>query len=186
MVVDRDGAGIRSRIWPHEISSYIRGTSGRRSFVRSSANRRQASQPCPSCGLPLNADLHFRISWSRWLIEHPPSYDLVWIAGDLLDMFTFESRMEQTREIRELAKVVHTFSIQLVGRSPTRPFVAPVARASTPAQSVSPASARAWNTQFYVFTRPHLVAKIRKIWVSLGTPIALYIWQTRKFSASTA
>ena len=60
--------------------------------------------------LLLTADLHFRIHWFRWLIEQVPSYDLVCIAGDLLDMFKFESRMEQAREvsrlIRELADIV--------------------------------------------------------------------------------
>ena len=51
--------------------------------------------------LLLTADLHFRIHWFRWLIEQAPSYDLVCIAGDFLDMFKFESRMEQAREIRK-------------------------------------------------------------------------------------
>jgi len=58
----------------------------------------------------LTADLHFRLHWFRWLIEQGPRYDLVCIAGDLLDMFKSESRLEQTREIKkflqELADVV--------------------------------------------------------------------------------
>src|ERR1700675_1059553 len=56
------------------------------------------------------ADLHFRIRWFRWLIEKAPSYDLVCIAGDLLDMFNPETRLEQARQvrtlIRELADIV--------------------------------------------------------------------------------
>ena len=60
--------------------------------------------------LLLTADLHYRIHWFRWLIEQAPSYDLVCIAGDLLDMFKSETRMEQAREIgrliRELADIV--------------------------------------------------------------------------------
>lgn len=60
--------------------------------------------------LLLTADLHFRIHWFRWLIEQAPSYDLVCIAGDLLEMFKSETRTEQAREvsrlIRELADIV--------------------------------------------------------------------------------
>jgi Icc-related predicted phosphoesterase len=60
--------------------------------------------------LLLTADLHFRIDWFRWLIEQGPRYDLVCIAGDLLDMFEVESTKEQAREvgrlIRELADIV--------------------------------------------------------------------------------
>jgi predicted MPP superfamily phosphohydrolase len=56
------------------------------------------------------ADLHFRLHWFRWLIEQAPNFDLVCIAGDLLDMFKFETRQEQAREItrliRELADLV--------------------------------------------------------------------------------
>jgi predicted phosphodiesterase len=56
----------------------------------------------------ITADLHFRLHWFRWLIEQGANYDLVCISGDLLDMFKFESRTEQAREvsrwIRELAK----------------------------------------------------------------------------------
>jgi uncharacterized protein len=60
--------------------------------------------------LLFTADLHFRLHWFRWLIEQAPSYDLVCIAGDLLDMFKSETRLEQAREvrifIRELADLV--------------------------------------------------------------------------------
>jgi hypothetical protein len=38
------------------------------------------------------ADLHFRLHWFRWLIEQAPDFDLVCIAGDLLDLFKFETR----------------------------------------------------------------------------------------------
>jgi Icc-related predicted phosphoesterase len=54
--------------------------------------------------LLLTADLHFRIEWFRWLIEQAPSYDLVCIAGDLLDMFEVESTKEQAREVRRLIR----------------------------------------------------------------------------------
>ena len=60
--------------------------------------------------LLITADLHFRLHWFRWLIEQAPDFDLVCIAGDLLDMFKSETRMEQAREItrlvRELAAIV--------------------------------------------------------------------------------
>jgi Icc-related predicted phosphoesterase len=60
--------------------------------------------------LLLTADLHYRIDWFRWLIEQAPRYDLVCIAGDLLNMFAIESTKEQAREvgrlIRELADIV--------------------------------------------------------------------------------
>jgi Icc-related predicted phosphoesterase len=49
--------------------------------------------------LLLTADLHFRTDWFRWLMEQPPSYDLVCIAGDLLDMFNVESTKGQPREV---------------------------------------------------------------------------------------
>jgi predicted MPP superfamily phosphohydrolase len=60
--------------------------------------------------LLITADLHFRPHWFRWLIEQAPSFELVCIAGDLLDMFKSETRMEQAREVTrltsELAKIV--------------------------------------------------------------------------------
>jgi DNA repair exonuclease SbcCD nuclease subunit len=58
----------------------------------------------------LTADLHFRLHGFHWLIEQAPDFDLVCIAGDLLDMFKAETRLEQAREItrliRELADLV--------------------------------------------------------------------------------
>jgi Icc-related predicted phosphoesterase len=78
--------------------------------------------------LLLTADLHFRIHWFRWLIEQAPSYDLVCIAGDLLDMFNVESTMGQAREvsrlIRELANIVPVMimladSFRMIGRQCT-------------------------------------------------------------------
>jgi DNA repair exonuclease SbcCD nuclease subunit len=60
--------------------------------------------------LLLTADFHYRIHWFRWLIEQAPDFDLVCIAGDLLDMFKAETRLEQAREItrfiRKLADLV--------------------------------------------------------------------------------
>jgi Icc-related predicted phosphoesterase len=60
--------------------------------------------------LLLTADLHFRRDWFRWLIEQAPNYDLVGVAGDLLDMLDVESTVGQAREmtrlIKELADVV--------------------------------------------------------------------------------
>jgi Icc-related predicted phosphoesterase len=41
--------------------------------------------------LLLTADLHFRVDWFRWLLEQAPNYDLICIAGDLLDMFDNKS-----------------------------------------------------------------------------------------------
>jgi Icc-related predicted phosphoesterase len=54
--------------------------------------------------LLLTADLHYRIHWFRWLIEQAPSYDLVYIAGDLLDIFKSQTRLEQAREITRLIR----------------------------------------------------------------------------------
>jgi hypothetical protein len=60
--------------------------------------------------LLLTADLHYRLHWFRWLIDEAPNFDLVCIAGDLLDMFKSETQTEQAREItrviRELADIV--------------------------------------------------------------------------------
>ena len=36
----------------------------------------------------LTADLHFKEDWYRWLIERQAEFDLICIAGDLLDMFS--------------------------------------------------------------------------------------------------
>jgi Icc-related predicted phosphoesterase len=60
--------------------------------------------------LLLIADLHFRGDWFRWLLEQAPNYDLICIAGDLLDMFDKKPTREQAREvtvlIKELADIV--------------------------------------------------------------------------------
>jgi Icc-related predicted phosphoesterase len=57
----------------------------------------------------ITADLHYREHWFRWLITQAGDYDLICIAGDLLDMFSREPRMVQAMEvsrwIRELAKL---------------------------------------------------------------------------------
>lgn len=57
----------------------------------------------------LTADLHSRKHWFRWLIEQAANYELVCIAGDLLDTFKGEPRTQQAsqvgRWIRELAGV---------------------------------------------------------------------------------
>ena len=57
----------------------------------------------------ITADLHYREKWFRWLSTRAGDYDLICIAGDLLDMFFREPRIVQAREvrrwIRELAKV---------------------------------------------------------------------------------
>src|SRR6201981_1575170 len=54
------------------------------------------------------ADLHYREQWFR-LLSRAPEWDLVCIAGALLDMFNAEPRIVQARTvsrwIRELAKV---------------------------------------------------------------------------------
>jgi len=57
----------------------------------------------------ITADLHYREQWFRWLSDRAVDYDLVCIAGDLLDMFCMEQRVLQTqtvsRWIRVLAKL---------------------------------------------------------------------------------
>jgi predicted phosphodiesterase len=57
----------------------------------------------------ITADLHYREHWFRWLIEKGANYDLACVAGDLLDMFKGETRIEQAREvsrwIHELATI---------------------------------------------------------------------------------
>lgn len=56
----------------------------------------------------ITADLHYREQWFR-LLSRAAEWDLVCIAGDLLDMFNAEPRIMQARTvsrwIRELAKV---------------------------------------------------------------------------------
>jgi Icc-related predicted phosphoesterase len=57
----------------------------------------------------ITADLHYREHWFRWLITQAGDYDLICIAGDLLDMFKGEPKAVQVRQvsrwIRELAKL---------------------------------------------------------------------------------
>jgi hypothetical protein len=57
-----------------------------------------------SMRLLLTTDLQFRLLWFRWLIEQAPDFDLICIAGDLLDMFKSETRIEQAREVRTLIR----------------------------------------------------------------------------------
>jgi hypothetical protein len=56
----------------------------------------------------ITADLHYREQWFR-LLSRAPEWDLICIAGDLLDMFNAEPRIVQARTVsrwvRELAKV---------------------------------------------------------------------------------
>ena len=54
--------------------------------------------------LLITADLHFRIHWFQWLAEQAPDFDLVCIAGDLLEMFNPETRLEQSRQVRTLIR----------------------------------------------------------------------------------
>jgi Icc-related predicted phosphoesterase len=60
--------------------------------------------------LLITADLHFRISLVSLVDRTAPDFNLICIAGGLLDMFRSEPRMEQahetTRLVRELADIV--------------------------------------------------------------------------------
>src|ERR1700751_1524241 len=57
----------------------------------------------------ITSDLHYRQHWFHWLIEKGANYDLICVAGDLLDMFKGKPQMEQAREvsrwIHELATI---------------------------------------------------------------------------------
>ena len=57
----------------------------------------------------ITADLHYREHWFRWLSAQAGDFDLICMAGDLLDMFCGEPRIAQAREvsrwIRDLAKL---------------------------------------------------------------------------------
>ena len=59
----------------------------------------------------VTVDLHYREHWYAWLLDRAEDYDLICIAGDLLDIFKSEPRMVQARAVsrwvRELAKVTH-------------------------------------------------------------------------------
>lgn len=61
--------------------------------------RHKPSRRIDNMKILITADLHFRRPWFRWLIEQAANYDLVCIAGDLLDIFARESRTEQGREV---------------------------------------------------------------------------------------
>jgi hypothetical protein len=56
---------------------------------------------------------HFRLHWFRRMIEQAPDFGLVRIAGDLLDMFKFETRLERAREIRSLIRLLAAREINL-------------------------------------------------------------------------
>ena len=57
----------------------------------------------------ITADLHLRNKWFAWLLAQAPYFDLIAIAGDLLDMFSSTPRLDQTRDVsrwlRELSKI---------------------------------------------------------------------------------
>jgi Calcineurin-like phosphoesterase len=57
----------------------------------------------------ITADLHYREHWFQWLLAQAKNYDLICLAGDLLDIFMGEPRIVQAQEvsqwIRELGKV---------------------------------------------------------------------------------
>jgi DNA repair exonuclease SbcCD nuclease subunit len=40
----------------------------------------------------MTADLHYGRPWFEWLVEQAPQYDLVCVAGDLLDMFGIDEQ----------------------------------------------------------------------------------------------
>jgi Icc-related predicted phosphoesterase len=52
----------------------------------------------------LTADLHFRPKWFDWLIGESAKFDLMCIAGDLLDIFAKEPRADQAREVSRLLR----------------------------------------------------------------------------------
>lgn len=47
------------------------------------------------------ADLHARWEWYRWLTAHAPEFDLVVLAGDLLDLMSPESLPSQQKWVAE-------------------------------------------------------------------------------------
>jgi hypothetical protein len=59
--------------------------------------------------LLITADLHYRLHLFRWLIDQARDFDLICIAGDLLDMFASETRQEQAREITRLVRELADF-----------------------------------------------------------------------------
>src|SRR5215472_1352870 len=56
----------------------------------------------------ITADLHYQEHWFRWFLGRAADWDLICIAGDLLDMFKADPRIAQAREVSrwicELAK----------------------------------------------------------------------------------
>ncbi len=52
----------------------------------------------------LTADLHYRLPWFQWLIDQSPKYDLVCVAGDFLDIFHTEPRMNQAQAVSALVR----------------------------------------------------------------------------------
>jgi Icc-related predicted phosphoesterase len=47
----------------------------------------------------VTADVHFRSRWFHKLVDQAPNFDLICIAGDLLDMFSGELRIAQARDV---------------------------------------------------------------------------------------
>jgi len=45
------------------------------------------------------SDLHSRQKWYQWILKQAPNYDLICIAGDLLDMFSDKNLLEQLYEL---------------------------------------------------------------------------------------
>lgn len=56
------------------------------------------------------SDLHARIEWLRWLRRQAPAYDLVCIAGDLLDM---KDDRGLTRQMNAVGKLLQDFPVPL-------------------------------------------------------------------------
>jgi Icc-related predicted phosphoesterase len=54
--------------------------------------------------LLLTADLHHRRAWFDWLLEQARDYDLIGIAGDLLDMFSGVPRPVQADDVQRFLR----------------------------------------------------------------------------------
>jgi hypothetical protein len=54
--------------------------------------------------LLLTADLHYRRTWFDWLLQRAATYDLVAIAGDLLDLFSDVPPKAQVNEVQGLLR----------------------------------------------------------------------------------
>jgi len=48
----------------------------------------------------LTTDLHLSLPWFEWLIRKAPSFDLVCIAGDFLDLFSKEPKPKQVAQVQ--------------------------------------------------------------------------------------